>query len=329
MPATRTTDQAIPAVSGSSGRLVVVPSAPPATPSYPGVVFGDTTLTYRAQIRTYATATHDRYAWRNKHAPDPDAVRVNRRAINHDARALQVARRSVRQQRQREDEAWMQVADARRTAQEHLRRAIVRDYAAECAADQHWRFMRDQRRAHVAQRKVDDQVWRAERVHIRKALAQTTVTSDWYAILLITDNCTRQCRQLPVFLQGNTVTSDQVIAALRQHLPPQVEFVISDRGTHFTAHEFGRFAHDHGFIHVPISRRRPQTNGIVERMVRTLKAWLRHVTWQSIGDLEGHLTAFLADYNDRPHQGLPNDLSPKEYARRLMQNEQAVQRVVD
>ena len=53
-------------------------------------------------------------------------------------------------------------------------------------------------------------------------------------------------------------------------------------------------------------------------MVRTLKEWLRQQTWQTPADLEQLLTAFTADYNDRPHQGLAQPgLSPNEYAHRL------------
>ena len=102
-------------------------------------------------------------------------------------------------------------------------------------------------------------------------------------------------------------------------LPDGVGFVVSDRGVHFTAHAFRTFTQQQGFMHGPISRRRPQTNGIAERMVRTLKEWLRQQTWQTSTDLEGLLSTFVGDYNDRPHQGLAlRGLSPNEYAQRLL-----------
>ena len=74
-----------------------------------------------------------------------------------------------------------------------------------------------------------------------------------------------------------------------------------------------------GFLHVPMSRRRPQTNGIAERMVRTLKEWLRGQTWQTAGELDTLLGAFVVDYNERPHQGRGLDgLSPAVYTQRML-----------
>jgi transposase InsO family protein len=109
-----------------------------------------------------------------------------------------------------------------------------------------------------------------------------------------------------------------VVEALRTLLPPDLQFLISDRGTHFTAQLFAQFAQEQEFIHVLIARHRPQSNGIAERFVRTLKAWLADKTWQSAAELEGLLQQFRTEYNDRPHQGvgIPG-LSPNEFANRI------------
>lgn len=70
-----------------------------------------------------------------------------------------------------------------------------------------------------------------------------------------------------------------VVAALADLLPPELQFLISDRGVHFTAKVFQDLADTHPFIHVLIARHRPQSNGIAERLVRTLKEWLKDKTW--------------------------------------------------
>jgi transposase InsO family protein len=144
------------------------------------------------------------------------------------------------------------------------------------------------------------------------------LVSAWIAVLLVTDNCTRQCWGLPIFVAGSHVTAEMVVAALRAILPAELQFLISDRGIHFTAQVFQQLALDANFVHVVIARHRPQSNGIAERFVRTIKEWLTDKTWGSDTELESLLVLFLAEFNDRPHQGLPiPGLSPNEYATRL------------
>jgi transposase InsO family protein len=114
------------------------------------------------------------------------------------------------------------------------------------------------------------------------------------------------------------VTAEQVVTELRRILPPDVQFVVSDRGTHFTAHAFAQFAQGAGFIHVPIARHRPESNGIAERCVRTLKEWLLLYACQSDAELLALLEQFCRLYNDRPHQGIGiPSLSPNEFAHRI------------
>ena len=77
-------------------------------------------------------------------------------------------------------------------------------------------------------------------------------------------------------------------------------------------------AEDEAFVHVVIARHRPQSNGIAERFVRTLKEWLRDMFWQDDRELAELLGGFLSKYNDRPQQGLPiPGLSPNEFEKRL------------
>ena len=123
---------------------------------------------------------------------------------------------------------------------------------------------------------------------------------------------------LPLFVAGANVTSEMIIKALRTLLPAELQFVISDRGVHFTAQAFKDLARSEEFIHVEIARHRPQSNGIAERFVRTLKEWLATQSWKNDQDLLALLTDFQSEYNDRPHQGLAiPGLSPNEFANRI------------
>ena len=141
--------------------------------------------------------------------------------------------------------------------------------------------------------------------------------TSWIAVLVAVDNCTRQCLGLPLFVAGPNLTAEMVVEALLVLLPPELQFLITDRGTHFTANVFDQLAEGREFIHVLIARHRPQSNGIAERFVRTLKEWLADKTWHSDLELAQLLANFIAQYNDRPHQGLPTPgLSPNEFAKR-------------
>ena len=97
-----------------------------------------------------------------------------------------------------------------------------------------------------------------------------------------------------------------------------MQFLISDRGVHFRANSFDQFADELDFIHVLIARHRPQSNGIAERFVRTLKEWLAEHDWQTADQLLALLAQCRTDYNDRPHQGIPiPGLSPNAFAKRI------------
>jgi transposase InsO family protein len=184
--------------------------------------------------------------------------------------------------------------------------------------EQQRKSLRKQHRQQSVLRQQEDAQWRLNRINLRKQMTLLPIVTAWIAILMITDNCTRQCLGLPLFIAGSHVTAEMVVAALRVLLPANLQFLISDRGIHFTADVFKQLAKDAEFVHVVIARHRPQSNGIAERFVRTLKEWLADKTWQSDKELLEFLHQFLSEYNDRPHQGLPiPGLSPDEYAKRI------------
>jgi len=149
-------------------------------------------------------------------------------------------------------------------------------------------------------------------------LAALPLVTAWLAILVVVDNGTRRCLRLPVFVTGVHVTAAEIVTQLRQYWPPEIQFGISDNGAQFIADTFSQFARDMEFLHVRIAPQRPQTNGVAERFVRTLKEWLAWHTWQGPQELTALLAEFIVYYNDRPHQGAElAGLSPNEFARRL------------
>jgi transposase InsO family protein len=292
-------------VSGSSGRLIISPPQDDTTEhTWPGRVFEDPTLDYTAAMQAFVAAS----------LPDAPSVAVpvqaekvsrreQKRQLRQETLAVRNVRRQARTQRKTEDTAW-------RTLQQQRRDSAI--------SNKTWQQLRTQRKAELEQRQQANATWRQQLQQLRERWLQLPLVTAWIAILVITDNCTRQCLGLPLFVMGPKVTTELVVEALRALLPPELHFLISDRGTHFTANAFRQLALSQEFIHVLIARHRPESNGIAERFVRTLKEWLADKVWTSDEQLAELLRQFIAEYNDRPHQGLAlPGLSPNEFARRI------------
>lgn len=312
VPVEHSGEEKLPAVSGSSGHLVVeVPKGLGEERQWPGQAF--TELEYEEAMQAYVQQTRDRLV-RQKMEPllpekEPTAWR-----ITWEARA---ERHRVLQQRRQEDADWRterqthhQVVNTYRDLTRPKRAAVADQWQAQKV---HW-AQREQKRLEVlAQRKVENELW-----HCQNAKRQQKSEHAWLAILVMTDNCSRQCLGLPIFESGAKVTAMEVEHALRTLLPQDLAFLISDQGTHFRSKALAQLAQDLNFVQIPIYRHRPQTNGIAERFVRTLKEWLRNKTWSGSLDLTALLANFRPEYNQRPHQGLPfSGLSPDEFANRI------------
>ena len=326
VPAEHKTEAKLPAVSGSSGRLVVERAKNEgAEADYPGAVFANEQLDYAQAMTAFVAAskTKDEATTLQKAANGTEdlSIQAKKRLLRQQETALALERSQIRTRRRQEDAAWQTLRRQRQTqqaARKHPLETGTRPaWGSKKAQDEQWRQLRDQRRQQLKQRQQADEIWRQKRLDIRAGLSDLGLVTSWIAVLVVVDNCTRQCLGLPLFVAGSNLTAEMVVQALRILLPPELQFLITDRGTHFTAHIFEQLAEGRDFIHVLIARHRPQSNGIAERFVRTLKEWLADKPWQSDQELAQLLAHFIAEYNDRPHQGLPTPgLSPNEFANR-------------
>ncbi len=307
----------LPAVSGSSGRLVIEqPADTESKRTWPGQVFANENLDYAEAMLEFVTASKAAGPpLSHTESPENLSIKAQKRELHQAEQQIRDERRVVREQRRLEDQAWAALKTAHQTEKAPPAAGAVAELPAQ---DTPWRVLREQRTASLVQRNQQDQSWRQERQTFRERWLQLPIIAAWIAILVITDNCTRQCLGLPLFVAGPKVTSAMIVEALRALLPPELLFLITDRGTHFTADAFESLIRSAEFIHVPIARHRPQSNGIAERFVRTLKEWLRDKSWENDQELALLVEQFLAEYNDRPHQGLPlPGLSPNEFANRI------------
>jgi len=295
-------------VSGSSGRLIVE-NTEPKKKEWPGKVFENPQLSYEEAMLEFVAASESR-GRRLRSGDQPDeSTRTVRRKLKLEDAQLRQERHQVRENRKLEDVAWKVM---RANRKEEMLKGLIEPNAEQ------WQAILAQRRAITEQRTSEDELWREKRLSLRERLSDLPITTAWIAILVIVDNCSRQCLGLPLFVVGAKVTSEMVVEALRVLLPPELQFLISDRGLHFNSKTFEKLALNQDFIHVLIARHRPQSNGIAERFVRTLKEWLLDKSWVDVKEMSELLESFIDDYNDRPHQGLVvSGLSPNEFARRI------------
>ena len=241
-----------------------------------------------------------------------EELRARRRRHRLAAQASDAAWRAFRQARRQQKAAWqaLSLSEKRQQSAQHA------------AEEARWRRERDARRAEMAARREADLAWRQARQALCAEQAQWKPTAQpvaaRLAILVIVDNCTRQCLGLPVFTERVHVTAETVVEALGKLLPACLQFVISDNGTHFRSDAFAALAQNANLVHVRIAPYRARTNGIAERFVRTLKEGLEEQSWSTPQEVSVLLAHLLEVYNDRPHQGRElAGLSPSEYANRL------------
>lgn len=324
VPASHEAEDKLPAVSGSSGHLVIErPKDEEAAAQYPGRIFEDQSRSYTEAMRAFVTASGQ--ASPPEQAPangETLSRKTEIRRLRQEEVQLRHDRRGIRARRSQEDCAWQAIRQQHRQAEADFQMLSKperrRQRHTRQAETERWKAHRDQRRQTLAQRDQEDEHWRQQRLDLRERMKLVPIITAWIAILVITDNCTRQCLGLPLFVAGSAVTAEMIVAALRTLLPPELQFLISDRGVHFTAQVFQQLARNEQFIHVVIARHRPQSNGIAERFVRTLKEWLATHAWENDQELLALLEQFRPEFNDRPHQGIGiPGLSPNEFANRI------------
>jgi transposase InsO family protein len=324
VPINHQVDVKLPAVSGSSGHLVIERLKEAGQEQdYPGKVFANLELDYAEAVQTFVKASRPLFSPKIKTASAEIPSQLSKiQQLRLEETQLRIERRNTRKRRDLEDTAWQTTWRQQRSekpSEEGLPQPKLRaHWGSRKAQALQRKNLRKQQQQQSAQRQQEDEQWRLHRISLREQMTLLPIATAWIAILMITDNCTRQCLGLPLFIAGSHVTAEMVVAALRILLPSDLQFLISDRGIHFTADVFQQFVKEAEFVHVVIARHRPQSNGIAERFVRTLKEWLADKAWQSDKELYEFLHQFLSDYNDRPHQGLPiPGLSPDEYAKRI------------
>lgn len=233
-----------------------------------------------------------------------EGLRIERRELRIEREKEDIAWRNYRQERKQFDQTWNSLSRKEKKALEKAKKA----------RDLEWKAKKAGRKQTMAKRSEEDCTWREQRKELRM-LSQVLITT-FIAVLVIIDNCSRKCYGLPVFVEGKKVTAEQIVLALRQALPDELKYLISDNAKIFIAKAMEEFLKENAVVHVKITPGRANTNGIAERFVRSLKEMLKTQEWKNIEELKILLSTLIEEYNNRPHQGL-NGLSPNEHEKRL------------
>ena len=155
----------LPAVSGSSGRLIVERSqAETNEREWPGQVFENSELTYEEAMLAFIAASQERANKPESKAEPTDdgALKVKKQAILREEAQLRDKRRQVRERRKLEDVAWKDTRTAR-SAEEQAYRALSKkerrqERNAKQAQDQRWRALRAQRRVKIGRASCRERV---------------------------------------------------------------------------------------------------------------------------------------------------------------------------
>ena len=110
--------------------------------------------------------------------------------------------------------------------------------------------------------------------HLWERVAADLFQLNGSTYLLVVDYFSRY----PEVIKLNTITSKTVISSLKsifsRHGIPSI--LMSDNGPQFDSSEMKTFVNNYGFNHITSSPHYPQSNGLIERTVKTIKALLRH-----------------------------------------------------
>jgi HD superfamily phosphohydrolase len=173
VPAEHQAEIKLPAVSGSSGRLVVEQGPRPKVEAdYPGQVFADDTLSYSEAMLKVVAASQAKMAAKSDEqeqpAPDKKDLKAKKKALRRAQADLRQQRRQIRERRQQEDLAWQQLKGQRHLQQQARKKQRQSGHRPPWgslrAQDQLWHQLRQQRRAQLEQRKQEDQLWRQQRL---------------------------------------------------------------------------------------------------------------------------------------------------------------------
>lgn len=196
-------------MSGSSGHLVVERLKEAGQePDYPGKVFADPELDYAEAVQAFVKASRPLFGPRIEAATvEKPSQQTELQQLRQKEAQLCTERRNTRKCRELEDAAWRVTWSQQRyekpSAEEKANPKPRAHWGSVKVQEEHRQELRKHHRQQSKQRQQEDKQWRLNRKNLREQMTLLPIVTAWIAVLMITDNCTRQCLGLPLFIAGS------------------------------------------------------------------------------------------------------------------------------
>jgi len=180
------------------------------------MVFADPDLDYAESVQVFVQ-TSQPVLRRQKAAviAEDSSQRAEIRRIRQAEAKLCVERCAVRKLRKQEDMVWQATWQQQRLYEKTLDQVFAQTklrahWGSRKLQDEYHQDLREQHRQQIALRLQEDEQWRLARESLREQMKWLPLITIWIAVLVVTDNCTRQCLGLPLFVAGSHVTAEMV-----------------------------------------------------------------------------------------------------------------------
>jgi transposase len=160
--------------------------------------------------------------------------------------------------------------------------------------------------------KRPNELWATDCAHLK------VIGWGWYYLVTVMDDYSR-------FILAWELKSDMASSSLIDVVQKAVDatgmtdvpvedrtVLLSDNGSGYLSRQFGEYLRLVGVRHIVASPYHPQTNGKIERYHRSIKGELSLMPYETPGELEQDIRAFIDYYNYRRyHEGL-GDVTPRD-----------------
>jgi hypothetical protein len=182
VPIRHLADVKLPAVSGSSGHLVIERLKEPGQePDYPGKVFANQELDYAEAVQAFVKASRPLFGPRIEPAPaEKPSQQAKIQQLRLEEAQLRTKRRNTRKRRELEDVAWQTIWHQQRcekpSTKEIAQPKLRTHWGSRKAQAQQRKSLRKQHRQQALERQQEDEQWRLNRISLREQMSLLPVS---------------------------------------------------------------------------------------------------------------------------------------------------------